>query len=189
MNREKFDEQLEKSRDYGDLFEIVKKVVKRKLGRERAGLMLYLGNLPLHIGAFHGVGSNGIVINKRLLNTISFNSSIEINSYIFTLLLHEYLHSLGYMNERQVRRLVYEICKEAFGEDHLRDPASRTLVKNGSYKIHAEMRDAFKQDYLIQNLPMKNRILNGENAHSPNAFHTHKLGQISTSTSNLMYHI
>jgi len=118
MNREKFDEQLEKSRDYGDLFEIVKKVVKRKLGRERAGLMLYLGNLPLHIGAFHGVGSNGIVINKRLLNTISFNSSIEINSYIFTLLLHEYLHSLGYMNERQVRRLVYEICKEAFGEDH-----------------------------------------------------------------------
>jgi len=118
MNRENFSEQLEKSRDYGDLFEIVKKVVKKKLGRERAGLMLYLGNLPLHIGAFHGVGSNGIVINKRLLNAISFSSAVEINSYIFTLLLHEYLHSLGYMNERQVRRLVYEICEEAFGKDH-----------------------------------------------------------------------
>ena len=118
MNREDLSEQLERSRDYGDLFEIVKKVVKRKLGRERAGLMLYLGNLPLHIGAFHGVGSNGIVINKRLLNAISFSSTVEINSYIFTLLLHEYLHSLGYMNERQVRRLVYEICKETFGKDH-----------------------------------------------------------------------
>ena len=122
MSNNNFSEQLERCRDYGDLFEIVKKVVKKKLGRERAGLMLYLGNLPLHIGAFHGVGSNGIVINKRLLNTISFNSSIEINSYIFTLLLHEYLHSLGYMNERQVRRLVYDICREMFGEDH---PATR----------------------------------------------------------------
>jgi len=118
MSREDFAEQLERCRDYGDLFEIVKKVVKKKLGRERAGLMLYLGNLPIHIGAFHGVGSNGIVINKRLLNAISFNSTVEINSYIFTLLLHEYLHSLGYMDERKVRRLVYEICREAFGEKH-----------------------------------------------------------------------
>jgi len=118
MDRENLSEELERCRDYGDLFEIVKKAVKRKLGRERAGLMLYLGNLPIHIGAFHGVGSNGIVINRRLLNAISFSSSIEINSYIFTLLLHEYLHSLGYMDERQVRRLVYEICKETFGEDH-----------------------------------------------------------------------
>jgi len=122
MNRENFNEELERCRDYGDLFELVKKLVKRKIGRERAGLMLYLGNLPLHIGALHGVGSNGIVINKRLLNAISFNSALEINSYILTLLMHEYLHSLGYMKERQVRRLVYEICKENFGENH---PATR----------------------------------------------------------------
>ena len=118
MNSEDFSKQLEKCRNYGDLFEIVKRVVKEKLGKRRAGLMLYLGDLPLHIGAFHGVGSNGIVINKRLLNAISFDSRIEINSYLFTLLLHEYLHSLGYINERQVRHLVYKICKETFGEDH-----------------------------------------------------------------------
>jgi len=118
MSMENFSEQLDRCRDYGDLFELVKRIVRKKLSKERAGLMLYLGNLPLHIGAFHGVGSNGIVINKRLLNMISFNSATEINSYIFTLLLHEYLHSLGYMNERHVRRLVYEICKEAFGKDH-----------------------------------------------------------------------
>lgn len=122
MSHEDFSEQLKRSRDYGDLFEIVKRLVKLKLGRERAGLMLYLGNLPLHIGAFHGVGSNGIVINKRLLNSISFTSKVEVNSYILTLLLHEYLHSLGYMRESKVRRLVYEICKETFGENH---PATR----------------------------------------------------------------
>jgi len=132
MNPKNFSKQLDKCRDYGDLFELVKMIVRKKLGRERAGLMLYLGNLPLHIGAFHGVGSNGIVINKRLLNSISFSSSTEINSYIFTLLLHEYLHSLGYMDERQVRRLVYEICKEAFGEDH---PATKFAISIPKSKL------------------------------------------------------
>jgi len=132
MENENFREELERCRDYGDLFEIVKKLVKKKLGRERAGLMLYLGNLPLHIGAFHGVGSNGIVINKRLLNAISFDSTVEVNSYIFTLLLHEYLHSLGYMNERQVRRLVYELCRETFGEKH---PATRFALSIPKSKL------------------------------------------------------
>ena len=46
----------------------------------------------------------------------------ELNSYVFTLLLHEYLHSLGYMDEGNVRRFVYEISKESFGDDH---PAAR----------------------------------------------------------------
>jgi len=115
-------EQLENSRDYGDVFDVVKKAVKQSIGRERAGLMLYLGNLPLQVGAFHGVGSNGIVVNRKLLSSISFETIAELNSYVFTLLLHEYLHSLGYMDEGNVRRLVYEISRENFGEDH---PAAR----------------------------------------------------------------
>jgi len=157
MNQETFSKKLERCRDYGDLFEIVKRIVKKKLGKERAGLMLYLGNLPLHIGAFHGVGSNGIVINKRLLNAISFSSSIEINSYIFTLLLHEYLHSLGYMNERQVRRLVYTMCKETFGEDHpttkfaLSIPRSK-LIPSKSHideeKVELEIVKDFERSHL-----------------------------------------
>lgn len=113
-----FTDQLDRCKDYGDVFTVVKKAVKQSIGRERVGLMLYLGNLPLHVGALHGVGTNGIVLNKRLLEHVSVSSTTELNSYIFMLLLHEYLHSLGYMSERQVRRLVYEISEEAFGEDH-----------------------------------------------------------------------
>lgn len=115
-----FKEQLEKCKDYGDIFDLVKKAVKKTIGRERVGLMLYLGNLPLHVGAFHQLGSNGIVINKRLLNLMfkSAKSITEVNSFIFTLLIHEYLHSLGYVDEHQVRRLVYEISREVFGTDH-----------------------------------------------------------------------
>ncbi|MFQ6095170.1 MAG: hypothetical protein ACE5NN_03395, partial [Candidatus Bathyarchaeia archaeon] len=98
----------------------VKRAVRKTIGRERAGLMLYLGNLPLRVGAFHPLGSNGIVINKRLVNLTSRSaeSITEINSFIFTLLLHEYLHSLGYVDERYVRRLVYEISTKVFGRNH-----------------------------------------------------------------------
>ena len=46
-----FRDQLEKCKDYGDVFEVVKRAVKQRLNRERAGLMLYLGDLPDRIDA------------------------------------------------------------------------------------------------------------------------------------------
>lgn len=113
-------EQIEKCRNYGDIFDVVKRAVKETIGRERVGLMLYLGNLPLRVGAFHGLGSNGIVINRRLIDLMSKSarSITEMNSFTFTLLLHEYLHSLGYVDERHVRGLTHKISKEIFGRDH-----------------------------------------------------------------------
>lgn len=120
-------EALERCKDFGDVFEVVKRVVKENLGQGRVGLMLYLGNLPLRVGAFHQVGSNGIVMNRRILNLVmaSAKSTTELNSFIFSILLHEYLHSLGYMDERQVRRLVYEISEKSLGADH---PATKMAV-------------------------------------------------------------
>jgi len=120
MSQSHFQEKLDRCKNFGDIFELVKRAVKIVLGHERVGLMLYLGSLPLHVGAFHQLGSNGIVMNKRLLNLVlkSSNSTTEVNSFIFSILLHEYLHSLGYLEEAQVRRLVYEIGKEVFGIDH-----------------------------------------------------------------------
>jgi hypothetical protein len=121
-------EELNRCKNFGDVFQLVKRAVKKTLGESRVGLMLYLGNLPMHVGAFHQVGSNGIVLNRRVLNLVegSANSPIELNSFIFSILLHEYLHSLGYLNERQVRRLVYEISRKTFGENH---PATEMAVK------------------------------------------------------------
>jgi hypothetical protein len=115
-----FQEQIQKCRNYGDIFDVVKRAVKETIGRERVGLMLYLGNLPLRVGAFHGLGSNGIVINRRLVDLMSKSarSITEMNSFTFTLLLHEYLHSLGYVGERHVRELTHKISKEVFGRDH-----------------------------------------------------------------------
>jgi hypothetical protein len=115
------DEDLDRCENFGDVFELVKKTVKETLGRRRAGLMLILDELPMNVGAFHVIGSNAIVANRRLLDGISRSarSKREVNSFVYSILLHEYLHSLGYIDEREVRELVYEVSKEAFGSDHL----------------------------------------------------------------------
>ena len=107
---------LERARGYGDIFAVVKEAVQRSLGAHRVGLMLYLGNLPLRVGAFHPLGTNDIVINRQLLEATK--PELLQKTHIFCILLHEYLHSLGYADERQVRGLTYNVCVENFGGDH-----------------------------------------------------------------------
>jgi hypothetical protein len=115
---------LENCENFGDVFEIVKKSVKEYLGKERAGLMLVLADLPLNLGAFHGVGTNSIVMNRTLLDKIvkAGHSRTQVNSFVYSILLHEYLHSLGLIEESEVRSLVREISIRWFGDNH---PASR----------------------------------------------------------------
>ena len=75
--------------------------------------MLLLGNLPVNIGAFHPMGTNEIVLNRRLLRS---KTGIAERSHLFAILLHEYLHSLGFEDEVQVRRLTYRVCLDNFGK-------------------------------------------------------------------------
>ena len=119
---------LDRSRDFSDIFALVKKAVKETLAEARVGLMLVLADLPPQVGAFHEVGSNAIVLNRRLLNAVvkSGKSFREISSYIFTILLHEYLHSLGHLDEREVRELSSQVTKRNLGENH---PATEFIVK------------------------------------------------------------
>jgi hypothetical protein len=115
-----FDKLLEDCKGYPEVFNLVKKGVKKVLNRWRVGLMLILDDLPLHIGAYHVVGSNSIILNRRLLEIVHQHSSSrkEVNSYLFIILMHEYLHTLGLTDEGEVRRLVYRVTVELLGEDH-----------------------------------------------------------------------
>jgi hypothetical protein len=124
-------EKLDMCEDFGDVFELVKKSAERSLGQRRAGLMLYLARLPKHIGAYHSIGTNGIVMNRNTLDVITHGarSLREINSYVYSILLHEYLHALGYVSERDVRKLVYDVSNDAFGPDH---PATQIASKGPS---------------------------------------------------------
>lgn len=112
---------LAKAKDYNEIFELVKKSVEKTLNVHRAGLSLVLAQTPNHIGAYHVSGSNIIVINRVLLDAIKsqVESELEINSYLYTILIHEYLHTLGYSEERHVRPLVGKIVEENVGKDHI----------------------------------------------------------------------
>ncbi len=115
-----FASRLDQCKNFGDVLEVVRKTTERSLGLRRAGLMLYLAELPRHIGAFHTLGTNGIVMNRKTLNMVTRTSgSLKlINSYVYSILLHEYLHALGVADESQVRELGRKIASEMFGSDH-----------------------------------------------------------------------
>ncbi len=144
-----FSAELEACDNLADIFELVKKSVKQFLGRHRAGLMLGMANLGMRrgsfVGAFHPMGSNIIVMNKAPFDIAMRTTDKKVlNAYCFHLLLHEYLHALGYVSEEEVRDLVYRVCSLALGKDN---PAT----------IMAERGLAFyfpKVTYFSQNIPI-----------------------------------
>ena len=118
---EKYRMRLDEAKGFGKVYEIVKETVKRSMGKYRVGMMLFLEDLPLQVGAYHPVGTNNIIMNRSLTQIIgaATKSRRVINSFIYSILLHEYLHALGYIKESVVRPLVYKISRESFGEDHI----------------------------------------------------------------------
>ena len=106
---------------FDQIFEMVKKATEEYLGKHRGGLSLVLGDIPNNVGAYHEMGSNAIVMNRNLLRIVEklSKSKSKRNSYVFMILLHEYLHSLGYTSDRQVRDLGKRITDGFLGERHV----------------------------------------------------------------------
>ena len=114
---------------FDGIFELVKAAVEASLGAHRAGLTLVLGDIPNNIGAYHEMGSNAIVMNRNLLKIVEKLSKTRsrMNSYIFMILLHEYLHALGFADDGQVRRLSRQVTDQFLGPRHL---ASEMAVRS-----------------------------------------------------------
>ena len=106
--------------DFDGVFSIVKKTVKFVTGRERSGLGLALSNLPVTVGAYWQVGGNYIVMNDILIRKMSniARNRREFNSFVFMILAHEYLHSLGYIEEWTAREMTRKVAEAAFGKEH-----------------------------------------------------------------------
>lgn len=134
---EEFRRKLSEAKTFGEIFELVKKAVKKTIGLHRSGLELVLMDLPNDVGAVHEVGSNMIIMNESLLEAFLHlaRSRIEVNSYVFVILLHEYLHSLGYVDEEEVRFMVKRIVAEVLGEDH----AAYNLATNSLFELYPEL--------------------------------------------------
>lgn len=105
-----------------DLFEVVKDLVECELGRHRAGLMLGMVDLGIYgggfVGAYYVVGGNAIVINRQALAVVRHRSPELAKAYGFYLLLHEFLHAVGLVDEAQCRGTAATLSTRAFGGDH-----------------------------------------------------------------------
>ena len=112
--------------DFNEAFELVKSTVEARYKMHRAGLSLILQVMPTNLGAYHVLGSNLIIANKRILDIIKkYKSSEEYNSYFFMVLVHEYLHSFGIIDELQVRKMTYTLIASLVGEDHMATSMAR----------------------------------------------------------------
>jgi hypothetical protein len=112
-------ESLERCNDFPCIFDLVKIAVEVTINRRRVGLILGLQRLPRQIGAFHQLGSNFIIMNKTLLERVlqSRNKKL-INAYVFHILLHEYIHSLGYANEQETQIITHAVSEQTLGAGH-----------------------------------------------------------------------
>lgn len=124
---------LDTAQGYGEVWGIVKENVKTILDKERKGMMLFLDDLPLRLGAYHPLGTNNIVLNRALVHVVeaATDSKKLVNAFVYTILLHEYLHALGLVREAEVRRLVYGISNRCLGDEHI---ATR-LAKTGPWAL------------------------------------------------------
>ena len=112
----------ELGKSFPDLFEIVKRLVEDKLGSHRSGLMLGLTDLGMgpngFIGAFFMLGSNAIVINRQPLELVKHKTPELHKAYMFYLLLHEYLHASGIIDEANTWDTAIKLSIDVFGDAH-----------------------------------------------------------------------
>jgi hypothetical protein len=115
-----FAKKLGSAASYAEVWQTVKDTVAFVFGKRRDSMMLFLDDLPLQLGAYYPVGTNNIVLNRRLVDIVEATLSDKqtVNALVYNLLLHEYLHALGELSEVEVRRQVVVVAAKCFGEEH-----------------------------------------------------------------------
>ena len=115
-------EKIRTAKNAGQLFDIAKAIVRKYLGIDQAGLLVGMSDLGTSmngfVGAYYSPDANTIILNKRPLARMQQTNPKYYNYYLFHLLLHEYIHSIGSYDEEQTRLVVGEISRRCFGEEH-----------------------------------------------------------------------
>lgn len=139
-----FVKELESAKTVSEVFKLVKSAVWFDLGQSRSGLELGISNIDNRgnefIGAYYPQDSNIIVLNKMPLERIAYLDINLYNPYLFNVLIHEYLKSMGYSNESRRKELTVEICERFFGKDHIISKMAHDMKKffpNINYPIDA----------------------------------------------------
>jgi len=148
-----FREKVAGLKDFNEAFELVKAVVLQRFKMHRAGLSLILQMMPSNLGAYHMLGSNAIVMNSYLLAAVKkiAGSTEEYNSYMFMVLAHEYLHSLGIVDENTVRQMTYQLCKWMLGDDHVSTKMAKEDPSTLYPQLRSLMQTQFSRDFKVVN--------------------------------------
>ena len=133
-------ERLARTLDYDGVFAIVREAVRRTLHLDRPGLGLGLSSLPPTVGAYWPVTGNLIVLNEGLVTAMRSHakSTLEFNAFVYVVLAHEYLHSLGYLGEPEVRRATAWVTRTAFGAEHL----ATSLAEGDLWRLYPFLQEA-----------------------------------------------
>ncbi|MBI4399396.1 hypothetical protein HY570_01480 [Candidatus Micrarchaeota archaeon] len=150
---EKYLQELENTQDLADIFELVKDSVEKTFRMHRAGLTLGLvelgGSNAGFLGGYHTIGTNIIIMNSTPLQRIKKTKPEFLKPYTFVVLAHEYLHTLGVLDELQVRKFVHSLCRKIFGEEHITTQMALDLRQFIPYLT-------YKFDFPInENMPIK----------------------------------
>lgn len=154
-----YEQELMKAKTFADIFDIVRSIVSKFLGVDQAGLMVGLSDLEnlggSFVGAFYSLNANTIVINKKPLNNIKQSKPELYNPYLFHVMLHEYVHSIGVYDEMQVRQLVLEISDYFFGGKHITTQIASNLDKFLPSLIYSseDFENSLPEDIGIEFLP------------------------------------
>jgi len=147
---------LEKCTNIQEIFQLVKLISNKYFGKDQAGLLIGLSDLGssknAYLGAYYSLNANTIVINKRPLEILKKSNPHLWKPYAFHILLHEYIHSLGFMNEEEVRILALQISIDYFGEEHITSKMASNISKfipNFTYGDNFEEPDDLNIDFLI----------------------------------------
>lgn len=128
-----YEKGIKNAKTIADIFEIVKEMVREYLDLEQAGLMVGVTDLGAHsqgfVGAFYSLDANMIIINKKPLARILQTNPPLYNYYLFHIMLHEYIHSIGSFDEEQTRQLVHEMSQHYFGEKHVATELATNIAK------------------------------------------------------------
>ncbi len=140
MSAQTYGFKLDEAQGFSEIWELVKDTVRNTLGERRVGMMPFLDDLPLHVGAYHPLGTNNIILNRAIIEIVEgvTKSRRIVNAFVYTLLLHEYLHALGHIPESEVRSLVYQVSKESFGERSTVSQIARRGLRSILENIHLD---------------------------------------------------
>jgi hypothetical protein len=119
---DRYGSKLEAAKDISSVFQVVMQAVQEQMGFVRSGLELGLveleGSHGHLIGCLHPFGTNMILVNRLPLDRVKQSFPKIYKSYLFNVLMHEYLHTVGIWDENVIHEGILTMTRRLFGDDH-----------------------------------------------------------------------